>query len=105
MNTAPTERFRRDAEVLRALANDSRLAIIDRLSRGECCVCELVELVGNDQSTISKHLAILRRSGIVDRERRGNHMYYRLVTPCALEVMTCAARVRAERRAADESEG
>jgi DNA-binding transcriptional ArsR family regulator len=105
MSTASTDRFKRDAEVLRALANDSRLTIVDRLSRGECCVCQLVELVGSDQSTVSKHLTLLRRTGIVDRERRGNHMYYRLVTPCALEVMTCAARVRAERRAADESEG
>ncbi len=102
MSVTTTDRFRRDAEVLRALANESRLMIVDRLSRGECCVCELVELIGGDQSTISKHLAILRRSGIVYGERRANHIYYQLVTRCAMAVVECAERVRAERRAADE---
>lgn len=95
-------RFRRDAEVLRALANESRMMIVHRLGGGECCVCELVELVGGDQSTVSKHLALLRRSGIVEGERRGNHIYYRLLTPCALSVLECAERLRAERRASDE---
>ncbi len=102
MDPTLAQSFRRDAAVLRALANESRLMIIERLSRGECCVCELVELVGSDQSTISKHLALLWRTGIVERERRGKHIYYRLLTPCALDVMSCAARIRAVRRAADE---
>jgi DNA-binding transcriptional ArsR family regulator len=89
--------FRRDAEVLRALANETRLMIVDRLSRGECCVCELVEMAGCDQSTISKHLALLRRTGVVEGERRGNHIYYRLLTPCVLSVLSCTSRVRDSR--------
>ena len=90
-------RFRRDAEVLRALANETRLMIVDRLSRGECCVCDLVEMVGCDQSTVSKHLALLRQTGVLEGERRGNHIYYRLLTPCVLSVLSCTSRVREDR--------
>lgn len=102
MGAIPKGMFRRDAEVFRALANESRLMIIDRLSRGECCVCDLVELVGSDQSTVSKHLALLRQSGVVEGERRGNHIYYRLLTPCVLSLLSCAARVRSEQKASDD---
>ena len=99
MDSARKERFRRDARVLRALANETRLMIIDRLAEGECCVCELVDMVGCDQSTVSKHLALLRQTGVVEGERRGNHIYYRLLTPCVLSVLACAARVREDRNA------
>jgi DNA-binding transcriptional ArsR family regulator len=104
MNTPPRGSFKRDAKVLRALANESRLVIVDRLSRGECCVCDLVEIVGSDQSTVSKHLALLRQSGVVESERRGNHIYYRLLSPCVLSLLACAAKVRDEREAAAELE-
>jgi DNA-binding transcriptional ArsR family regulator len=90
--------YKRQARLLRALANETRLAIIDRLSRGECQVGELVRLIDRDQSTVSKHLAILREAGVLDDERRGNMVFYRLVTPCILEFFSCAARVIKERR-------
>jgi DNA-binding transcriptional ArsR family regulator len=64
--------FRRQARVLKALANESRLQIVDRLSRGECSVGELTDLVGSDRSTVSKHLAVLRAHGIVNDRRDGN---------------------------------
>ena len=54
--------FRKQAKVLKALANESRLMIVDR-NRGECSVGELTELVGSDVSTVSKHLALLRAHG------------------------------------------
>lgn len=62
--------FRRQARVLKALANESRLKIVDRLSRGECSVGELTDLVGSDRSTVSKHLAVLRAHGTVLSKRR-----------------------------------
>ncbi len=85
--------FKRQARVLKALANESRLMIVDRLARGECTVGELVELVGSDQSTVSKHLAVLRSHGIVEDRRDGNYVYYHLVTPCVLSFFSCAADV------------
>ncbi|MBD3349733.1 MAG: metalloregulator ArsR/SmtB family transcription factor [Candidatus Eisenbacteria bacterium] len=93
MNRTVNTTYRRDARVLRALASETRLLIVNRLAQGECCVCELVELVGCDQSTVSKHLATLRDSGIVEGERRGNHVYYRLLSPGVMSVLSCVAKM------------
>jgi ArsR family transcriptional regulator len=88
--------FRQQARVLKALANESRLKIIDRLSRGECSVGELADLVGSDRSTISKHLALLRAHGIVLDRREGSVVYYTLRTPCVVNFFSCATQVLKE---------
>jgi ArsR family transcriptional regulator len=89
--------FRQQARVLRALANESRLMIVDRLNRGECSVGELAEMVGSDLSTVSKHLALLRAHGILEDRREGNLVYYRLLTPCVCNFFACATQVLKER--------
>ncbi len=85
--------YSRETYVLKALANEARLKIVHHLGSRESCVCDLVELVGLDQSTVSKHLAVLKAAAIVDRERRGHHIYYRLIAPCVLDFIACAAAV------------
>ena len=85
--------YKREARVLKALAHESRLMIIDRLGQGECSAGELVELIGMDQSTVSKHLAVLRHHGIVDDRREGSFVHYRLVTPCVLNFFSCVSQV------------
>ena len=89
--------FRLQARVLKVLANESRLKIVDRLSRGECSVGELTDLVGSDRSTVSKHLALLRAHGIVLDRREGNVVYYTLLTPCVMNFFSCATQVLKER--------
>ena len=89
--------FRQQARVLKALANESRLKIVDRLSRGECAVGELVGLIGSDPSTVSKHLAVLRAHDIVRDRREGNVVYYTLLTPCVMNFFSCATQVLRER--------
>lgn len=89
--------FKKQARVLKALANASRLKIVDRLSRGECSVGELTDLVGSDRTTVSKHLAVLRSHGIVDDRREGNVVYYTLLTPCVMNFFSCATQVIRER--------
>jgi len=89
--------FQRQARVLKALANESRLKIVDRLSRGECSVGELTELVGSDPSTVSKHLALLRAHGIVQDRREGTTVYYTLLTPCVMNFFACASQVLRDR--------
>jgi ArsR family transcriptional regulator len=89
--------FSKQAKMLKALAHESRLMIVDRLSRGECSVGDLRELVGGDLSTISKHLALLRAHGIVEDRREGTTVYYRLLTPCVCNFFTCATQVLKER--------
>ena len=89
--------FKHQARILKALANESRLKIVDRLSRGECSVGELTEIVGSDQSTVSKHLAVLRSHGIVNDRREGNAVFYTLLTPCVMNFFSCATQVLKER--------
>ena len=98
MTTPDRTKFKKQASVLRALANESRLMIVDRLSRGECTVGELTRLVGSDQSTVSRHLSTLRAHGIVEGRREGSYVYYRLLTTCVLNFFSCARDVLNTRR-------
>ena len=73
------------ADVFKALADPTRVAIVNRLARGEtCCVCDLTAAFELSQPTVSHHLRILRDAGLVESERRGTFAYYRLV-PEAIE--------------------
>ncbi|MGC9159683.1 MAG: ArsR/SmtB family transcription factor [Terracidiphilus sp.] len=89
--------FTNQAKMLKALAHESRLMIVDRLSRGECSVGDLHDLVGGDLSTVSKHLALLRAYGVVEDRRAGTSVYYRLLTPCVCNLFSCATEVLKER--------
>lgn len=91
------ELIRRQARVLKALANESRLVIVHRLAEGECSAGDLTRLVGSDQTTVSKHLAVLRAHGIVADRREGSSVIYRLLTPCVLTFFACASQVLKER--------
>ena len=84
------------ARVMKALAHPSRLFILDELSRGERCVCELTEMVGADVSTVSKHLTLLKKAGVVLDQRRGQQVFYRLRVPCVLNFFGCVEAVLAE---------
>ena len=90
--------FRAQVRVLKALANESRLRIVDRLSRGECSAGDLTRLIGSDQTTVSKHLAVLRAHGIVEDRREGSVVMYRLLTPCVTNFFACATQVLKEAR-------
>lgn len=81
------------AAVLKALGHPTRLWMAEQLADGERCVCELVEGVGADFSTISKHLSVLKQAGIVDMDKRGKKVFYRLKVPCILSFMTCVETV------------
>lgn len=90
--------FKKQAQVLKALAHESRLMIVDRLYEGEASAGELTELVGSDQTTVSKHLAILRAHGIVESRREGTAVIYKLNTPCVVNFFSCATNVLEQRK-------
>src|SRR5712692_11361465 len=64
-----------------ALADRTRLRLLNLLAGGEVCVCYFVELLDEAQPKISRHLAYLRRAGLVAARRDGKWMHYRLVRP------------------------
>jgi ArsR family transcriptional regulator len=87
------EPFRRQAAVLKALAHPTRLFVADLLSRGPLCVCEIRDRVGADLSTVSKHLAVMTRAGVLSRRKKGLQVHYRLKTPCVTGFFACTLRV------------
>ncbi len=89
MQKTNVKEFREKARVMKALAHPSRLMMVQELALGERCVCELVEMVGADISTVSRHLSLLRDTGIVDSRRDGVKIYYRLKAPCVLKIFDC----------------
>jgi ArsR family transcriptional regulator len=82
-------RLDRRVSIIKALAHPSRLTIAEALQEGERCVCDLHELIGGDLSTVSKHLAVMRDAGLVETEKRGLNVYYRLRCPCLLSFFDC----------------
>ncbi len=81
------------ARVIKAMAHPTRLFIVEELSGGERCVCDLTEMVGADISTVSKHLSLLKNAGIVEDEKRGTQVFYSLKVPCVLNFFTCVESV------------
>lgn len=90
-------RYEAMAVIVRALAHPTRLFLVAELAQQERCVCELAHMVGSDISTVSKHLSILKNAGILSDQKRGTLVFYRLETPCILEVLSCIEIVLAER--------
>jgi DNA-binding transcriptional ArsR family regulator len=86
------------AQIFKALAHPARLQVVEELARGERCVCELQAVVGSDMSTVSRHLAVLRNTGVVSDEKRGNQVFYSLKIPCIMDMFSCIDSVLNERR-------
>lgn len=84
--------LRERAVVFKALGHPARLAIVDRLARGECCVCELLEPTEYSRlsgPTVSQHLLVLKSAGVIANEKRGKRIFYRLVMPCVASISLC----------------
>lgn len=62
----------------KALSDETRVRIVSLLTHNELCVCQLMEILGMGQSTVSKHLGILRNAGLIEVEKRGTWSFYRL---------------------------
>lgn len=94
MDAQTQARYEARAAIIKAMAHPTRLFIVDELAKsGERCVCELTEMVGADMSTVSKHLAQLKTAGIVEDDKRGSQVYYRLRVKCILNFFECVESV------------
>lgn len=75
---APTTAIDKLEDVFKALADKTRLRILALLGAGEVCVCNIHDTLGLPQPTVSRHLAYLRRAGLVDVRRDGVWMHYKV---------------------------
>ncbi len=81
------------SRVLKALGHPTRLLIAEELGQSERCVCEFVDMTGVDYSTISRHLTVMKQAGLIEDEKRGKQVFYRLRVPCVLNFMECVEEV------------
>ena len=94
MDAKTHSKYEARARIIKAMAHPARLFIVDELARnGERCVCELTEMLGVDMSTTSRHLAILKNAGLVEVDKRGTAVYYRLRCPCIKDFFECVETV------------
>lgn len=80
--------------LFKALADPTRLRLIQLLGDEEVCVCSCVDRLKASQPKVSRHLAYLRRAGLVSTRRDGKWIYYRLINPSD----PCASRILREVR-------
>ncbi len=84
-----TEENEQAAAVFKALAHPVRLAVVQLLADEDRCVQDLTAAVGFDISTVSRHLAQLKASGVLGSRREGNCIYYSLRARCVLSFLKC----------------
>lgn len=82
--------------MIKALANPTRLLIVDLLATGEKNVSEIIELTGEEQSNISKCLAVLKSNGIVEARKDGMNVYYSLKICCMGDFFVCMNKMLEE---------
>lgn len=91
------------ADILKAMAHPVRILIVEALLKGDHCVSELNRLARINQSNVSRHLATLKKAGIVTDRRTGPMVLYHLQTPCILRAFDCAVEVvHTDRKRRDE---
>jgi len=82
------------AKIVKAMAHPTRLFLMDELSRGgQRCVQELTDLIGVSMSTVSRHLAMLQNAGLIEHDKRGSQVYYRIRIGCVLSFFDCVESV------------
>ena len=96
MKVKPRLVYEARSRIAKALAHPSRLLMLDALQGQDRCVCELTELVGVDQSTVSKHLAVLKHAGLVSDRKEGSMVYYRAKCACVRGFFDCIESVLKE---------
>lgn len=94
MTSAAQAQYQAKARIIKALAHPSRLFIVDELSRGERCVADLTAMIGVEMPTVSRHLSQLKNVGIIEDEKRGSQVFYRLRVPCVLNFFSCVEAVQ-----------
>lgn len=74
-------------KLLKALADETRIKIVQCLLDGERCACAIVPAVGKAQPTVSQHLRILEEAGVLESRRKGVNIWYKIRSDQAIQIM------------------
>ena len=97
MNLTTKKLYELKAAIIQASAHPIRLAIIEFLSQGEQCVCDITEHVDAQRSNVSRHLALMLKVGVVECRKEGLKVIYSLKTPCIINFLKCVENVLREK--------
>jgi len=86
---ARSTKYKSQARVMKSLAHPTRLFIVGELGKGERCVCELTRMIGVEMPTVSRHLDLLKKAGILGSKKQGKKVFYRLLSPCVIKFLSC----------------
>ncbi|GAA0274182.1 metalloregulator ArsR/SmtB family transcription factor [Cryptosporangium japonicum] len=84
------------AEFFKTLGHPARIRVLELLSRREHSVAEMLPEVGVEAANLSQHLAVLRRTGLVQTRKEGSTVYYSLTAPEVAELLAVARRILTE---------
>jgi ArsR family transcriptional regulator len=79
------------AEILKALAQPTRLKILDLLRNGERCICEIVPAINGEQSNISRHISLMQKSNLVTTRKDGVKVMVKVSDPRVFEILDSIA--------------
>jgi len=82
-----------ETEILKAMAQETRLRILDLLRRGERCVCEIYPAIGEEQSNVSRHLNLMEKAGILSRRKEGLKIIYSVKYPEVFDILGLAETI------------
>ena len=91
------EKLSEQAEIFKALAHPTRIFIVKRLLKQEHCVNELTKMIGVEMPTISKHLSVLKNTGIIASRKESNNVFYRIKHECVKNTLDCADKIKTKR--------
>ncbi len=94
MTTKTGNDLERAAELFHALADATRLGIIEQLRSGEQCVCDLTDMLETGQSRLSFHLKTLKDAGLLQDRRQGRWIYYSLEPGAIAEIESAVAAIK-----------
>ncbi len=86
-----TDAATRKADILRALAQETRLDILELLRDGERCVCEIFPAIRQEQSNVSRHLNMMQKAGILSRRKEGLKIFYAIKHPEVVQMLDLTA--------------
>ncbi|NJC87058.1 MAG: helix-turn-helix transcriptional regulator [Desulfuromonas sp.] len=81
------------ADILRAIAQETRLSILELLRDGERCVCEIFPAIGQEQSNVSRHLNMMQKAGILTRRKDGLKIFYAIKHSEVLTIIDMAEAI------------
>jgi DNA-binding transcriptional ArsR family regulator len=94
--------YERQAEIAKSIAHPLRMAVLDYLKDGPQCVCDIAKVAGSERSNISKHLSIMVSAGVLESQKKGLQVIYKVRTPCVVESVACLTRCLRENALAEQ---